>query len=722
MKINALFLLFITLLSSQFGFSQALQFDQTNARDGETVEYCHQHKKNNILQQNPAFLQSLQQDELIRQHEAASATVTPKGVVYQIPIVFHVLHSNGVENISNAQIQNALQILNRDYRKLNTDANNVHAEFQGMPADVEVEFVLATKAPNGTCFSGITRTFSPMSYMGDDGDAQVDAIVNGNDVFNGQWPGNKYLNVFVCGEIGGAAGYTYKPNGWIGSSMKNGIWILHNYTGSIGTSSIGTSRTLTHEAGHWLNLDHTWGGNNNPGNASSCSTDDNVQDTPNCIGVTACNQNSNTCNSDDAYWGFPIRDNIENYMDYSYCSKMFTEGQVTRMRAALNSTIGGRSNLWKNANLTSTGTDGSASLCKANFTSDKTTICSGDQIQFTDISYNAVTSWTWSFPSGSPSTSTLQNPVVTYSSPGLYAVTLTANDGSTTATETKTSYIRVLDASETLPFFEGFETYTTLTNLPNWEISNENNDNTFELTTTASHSGTKSVVLRNYGQPGNTVDELIAAPVDLSGVTAATGVTLSFRYAYRKLLSTDTEFLKVLVSTDCGDNWVVRRTIGGSSLSPLTASQSWTPASIDDWTTVHMTNIGTNSWSENFRYKFRFEGKDGNNIFLDDINIYLGSPSNEIILSVDELEDIREINLYPNPTEGEVTLSFSLEQAQTAQIDITDVYGKTAQMNAIQANSGSNLVFLNTSNLSSGVYFVHVKVGSSKKVMQLLVK
>jgi len=100
-----------------------------------------------------------------------------KATVYKIPVVFHVLHNGGVENISDEQIYDCLDLLNRDYRLLNQDANNVHAEFQGMPADIEVEFLLATKAPNGQCFKGITRTLSPMSYDGADGGNQVDAII-----------------------------------------------------------------------------------------------------------------------------------------------------------------------------------------------------------------------------------------------------------------------------------------------------------------------------------------------------------------------------------------------------------------------------------------------------------------------------------------------------------------------------------------------------------------
>lgn len=721
MKNNLIFLLGFFLISNLTGFSQSSSFDASNARDGETVEYCHQHKKTNALKQNPAYLQALQQDEVIRQHEANNIA-TPKGVVYKIPVVFHVLHNNGIENIADEQILDALFILNRDYRLQNTDANNVHAEFQGMPSDVEIEFVLATKAPNGTCFAGITRTASAMSYIGDNGGNQVDAIVAGNNVYNGSWPGNKYMNIFICGEIGGAAGYTTKPSSWSATSMENGIWILHDYVGSIGTGSTGASRALTHEVGHWLNLDHTWGGNNNPGNTSSCSTDDAVTDTPNCIGVTSCNQNSNTCNSDDAFWGFAIRDNVENYMDYSYCSKMFSAGQVTRMRNAITSNVGGRSNLWTSANLLATGANGVIYLCKAEFSANKTSVCVGDQVQFTDNSYNVSTGWTWSFPSGSPASSTSQNPVVTYSTPGIYEVTLTATDGATTDSEVKTQYIHVFPSAASLPFYEGFENYSSLSNLANWEIVNANNNNAFALDNTVGHTGSKSVKLSNFGQTGPNVDELIASPVDLSGVTSGTGVTLSFRYAYRKKALTDFEYLKVLVTDDCGDSWVIRKTIGGNTLSNIAVASSWSPANTSDWTTVHMVNITSAYWIENFRYKFKFEGETGNNIFLDDINIYAGAASNEIVLGVSEQNEIGNVALFPNPSEGELNLRFSATTAAQANIQIMDVYGKVNNIHTIQAAAGSNLIMLDSSTLSAGIYFLSLQVGEGKSVMQFVIK
>jgi PKD repeat protein len=690
--------------------AQSTFFDATNARDGESVEYCYQHKLHVKNLANPAYVQSLQNDEVIRQHEALNSAST-KGIIYKIPIVFHVLHINGAENISDAQIKDALFILNRDYRKQNADAANVHVDFQGMPSDIEVEFVLATKAPNGACFKGITRTYSSLSYQGNDGGDQVGAIKTGNDVFQGEWPSNKYLNIFICGNIGGAAGYTYKPGGWQGTNMSiGGIWVLHNYVGSIGTSSLNTSRTLTHECGHWLNLDHTWGGNNNPGNASSCSTDDAVTDTPNCIGVTGCLINSNTCNSDDPYWGFPMRDNVENYMDYSYCSKMFTTGQKTRMRAALTSSVAGRNNLWTTSNLAATGADGNVNLCKADFTVNKTSICVGELLQFTDGTYNVATGWSWTFQNGTPATSTAQNPQVSYDTPGIYTVTLTATDGTTTQTETKTQYIHVLPKFGYLPFLETFENYTDLSNTPNWEIVNPTDFISFQIGTTGLSSA-KSAYLNNYNSNGSQSDELISAAVDLSSITSS--ATLSFRFSYRKKATANFESLKVYLSKDCGVSWAQRKTLTGSQLSTIVVPSPWIPATPEDWTTVHMTNVTSEYWVDNFRYKFKFDGNGGNNLYLDNINIYAGSPSDNVFSGIDETLQMNGVNLYPNPADEEVTLSFSSINTQAITVAIQDVFGKTIQSHNILAQNGSNLVFLDTQKLAAGTYFVSLINGGT---------
>ena len=716
MKITLFLLTFSFLIVSSVSAQNKRVFDPTNARDGETVEYCHQHIKMQELRKDEHFILHNAAGEAEAEAEFQKKLKEPmeKDVVYTIPIVFHVLHNEGAENISDEQIYDALFLLNIDFSLGNADAANVHPDFQGMPANSEIEFVLATKAPNGVCFKGITRTASVLSVQGEDGGDQINAIVSGNNVYNGSWPGNRYLNVFVCGDIGGAAGYTYNPGNWNANSMGNGIWLLHNYTGSIGTSSVGTSRTLTHEVGHWLNLSHTWGGDNNPNVSTSCGQDDGVQDTPLCIGVTSCNMNSNGCSGDNGYWGFDIRDNVENYMDYSYCSKMFTEGQKTRMRAALQVQSTGRKNLWQTSNLNATGATGVLVLCKAQFEADRTTLCAGDEIQFTDDSYNAVSTWDWSI---SPATGwslsngtdlSSQNPSIVFSDEGLYTITLTASDGSSTDVETKNNYIRVLPSAAGLPFWEGFEEYSSLQNLTNWEVVNVNNNNAFTLESSFGYSGTKCVRLPNFGQQGSNVDELISQSIDVSSVPETEDITLSFRYAYRKRTSSDYELLKVFVSNNCGDSWSQKKTLGGSQLGSTASNSSWYPTSLNDWKTVHMVNINESYYTPTFRMKFRFEGEGGNNFYLDDINLYQGDPSDDLVTGLFDSPQMLGLTVYPNPAEAELSVDFDLSSNQLLKIEIVDLLGKVVGAYGLQGNEGKNTVLLNTQSLSNGTYILQL--------------
>ena len=725
-----LFLLFFGVIFSSISFAQVKQhvLDATNIRPGEHVEYCISHKKMAEAMKNPEYAAQVAAAEAAANNPIKKNTSTPKGTVYTVPVVFHVLHMNGVENITDAQINDALAILNIDYRKLNADVASVQSEFQGITADIEIEFALARKAPNGACFTGITRTVTPLTFDGSDGQSQVNAVITGNDVYQGVWPHDEYLNIYVCSDIGGAAGYTFKPSGSSNASSSsmfyNGIFLLQNYTGSIGTSSTYTSRTLTHEVGHWLNLNHVWGPNNSPGDPTSCNIDDNVQDTPLCIGSNSCNYNANTCNdfgSNFSSWTYDVKDNVENYMDYSYCSKMFTEGQKTRMRNAITSNTAGRSNLITASNHALTGINSPLVLCQAKFKANKTVLCANDSITFTDMSFNAVTGWNWTFAGGTPSTSTSQNPGVIYTTPGTYTVTLTATDGGTSDVETMTNYITVLPNGNTLPYFEGFENITNLSATPNWIVDNPSG-NAWNITTSAAHTGSKSAKLTNLGQATGSIDQLISSAIDLSSVDTTNGVTLSFRYAYKKASSTSTDILRVYFTANCGDTWAVRKTMSATTMSGSSfQASSWTPTA-NDWITVHMTNVTSLFWNENFRYKFEFTSNGGNNIYLDDINIYSGAPSDNLIVAGIDEAAFTAVNLYPNPADEELNISFHAINNEKMTIVLTDLTGKTIQTTTIQANEGENLVLLNTSDFAKGLYFVNLLSGTKRTTLQFVKK
>lgn len=716
MKRFILAFLITPLLFSQLIFHAQSVVDPTNCRDGENVEYCKTHHKMNLLKRNPAFMKIFEADQnLLKLQELQLKATESKGTVYIIPVVFHVLHNGGSENISAAQIHDAVDVLNRDYRLLNNDANNVQPTFQGMPSDIEIEFVLATKAPNGQCFSGITRTQNALTNDGSSGTAQVNAIISGNDVYNNSWAGNKYLNIFVVNEADGAAGYTTNPSNWSGTSMTNGIWVLHDYVGSIGTGSTGASRTLTHEVGHWLNLDHLWGGNNNPGNASSCNSDDNVDDTPRCIGLTSCNLTANTCSNDavDGFWTSDVVDNTENYMEYSYCSKMFTDGQRTRMRSAITSGVGGRSNLWQTSNLNATGANGSPTACAAQFVVDRQVLCAGNDLQFTDDSYNNISSWNWSFQGGSPAVSTAQNPQVNYTTPGQYDVTLSVSDPfGNLVSQTFQDYITVLGApGKALPIEEGFETIS----IPNsdWFVENVGGPG-FQITNQAGSSGSKSLKLDNSTGSNLDKDAFISSTIDLENIASA---TLTFKYAFAKQTNSNSDFLQIFASNSCGETWAVRKSISSSQLATLNNTTSNYTPGVNDWESVTISNFTSTYQVDNLRIKFEFTNGGGNDFFIDDIN--LSGP-----VGLKENETIFDFFIFPNPTNSIANIQFILSESQDDMtVTLHNLVGKKIKdIYNGRMLAGTKKLAIDVADLSAGIYFVTISNPDRKIVQRFVVE
>ena len=608
------------------------------------------------------------------------------GVVHKIPVVFHIVHNNGIEKIDRSQVLDALEKLNIDLRALRPDTSTVDSLFQPLIADIEVEFVLATKAPDGTCFSGITMTETPYSYNNGDinGSDQVDAVMMYNDVYQGNWPGDQYLNVFVCGSVGtGIAGYTYYPSGFFGNAMNNGIWLRHDYCGSIGTANPSASKTFVHEVGHWLNLPHTWGSTNEPGLASNCTTDDGVTDTPNTIGSQWCNYNETTCGSVA---------NIENHMEYSPCRKMFTLGQKARMRTALNSSTGGRSNLITPANHFATGIDTVAPFCKADFFANRYITCSGDSLYFQDYSYHNPISWDWYFEGANPDSSNLENTYATYPIPGVYDVSLTASgDSANYLTEVKNDAIIVMDYNgDQLPFYEGFENINF--NAPEW-ISNVGN---WSITDEAAYNGNYCLKLENDGVSEGTKHMLESKTFDLSDSTKA---FFNFKYAFARKNTSNNDYLKVLASNDCGKTWSVRKIIQYSQLITAPDQNNFIP-SFSDWKEATVTSILGPFCVQNFRFKFEFQSGGGNNLYIDNINI-----SYENTTGISN-SFTGKVSIYPNPTNDILNI---VSNNPFSKIQVLDMMGKEVLMNN---KSNIKSAVINTSFLENGYYSIKISQGN----------
>jgi len=231
--------------------------------------------------------------------------------IITIPVVVHVIYRTSTQNISEAQIQSQMQVLNDDFRRLNADANGTWSQ----AADTQIEFCLATVDPNGNPTTGITRKYYNRSEWGTN-DAMKYSSNGGVDA----WSTADYLNMWICNIGGGILGYAQFPGS--GSAATDGVVMSPQYFGTIGSAQapFDGGRTTTHEVGHWLNLRHIWGDGN-------CNADDFVNDTPTSDAANyGCASSHVSCNSTDM---------VQNYMDYSddACMNLFTQGQTDRMRA-----------------------------------------------------------------------------------------------------------------------------------------------------------------------------------------------------------------------------------------------------------------------------------------------------------------------------------------------------------------------------------------------------
>lgn len=604
---------------------------------------------------------------------------------YIIPVVFHVIHNNGVENISDEQIYNAIEVLNRNYRKQNADTTDIVNAFKSIAADCEIELRLARKDPNGNCTKGINRIASSLTNIGDH---SVKSLIH--------WDPTKYLNVYVCAEAAGLAGHALLPADADTVPEWDGIVIQHSYVGNIGTSNQLRSVVLSHELGHYLNLQHIWGGNNVPGffylpvgQQTNCNFDDDVQDTPNTIGWSTCNLNSFSCGN--------VQDNVQNFMDYAYCARMFTNGQKLRMHACLNSSVANRNNLWSPSNLIATGTDGSATLCQADFQASSTSVCEGETITFTDKSYHGATGRTWTFQGGTPSTSTDSTVTVTYNNAGTYNVTLAATNGNNTVTNNAISYITILPTgTTTAPYYESFETYSSLAN-STWYITNPDQDQTFELTDNATYTGSFSAMLNNFSATPNRVDELTSGTYSLN---LPVSTTIEFKYAFAfKTGTAGNDRLRFFISSDCGATWTQRRSLTGTQLSTATATDlPFYPQSTSEWKTVSITGINNAFMNDKLRVKFVFEGDGGNNLFIEDINI-----ANAVYTGIDEVFNLlNEAEIYPNPFSHNVSIKLQNENQQQVTCKIFDVVGNIITTEKIIGKEHH----INTQHFSRGVYIV----------------
>ena len=320
-----------------------------------TIEPCgFQQVLKQLEQQYPGynahFDQSSQQKLSSKSPSNRKITITDTtytyDTIFHIPVVFHILFSNNNENVHDSLILSQLEVLNRDFNRLNPDTTRTRNIFKPIVGSARIQFEFATTDPQGNATNGILRKATTVTQWG-----SFNGQLNDNMKFaasggSNAWDPARYLNVWVCdmsyNNIDGILGYAYPPVNH--PSWSSSLWVADNKqgvvihykvvgrnnpraTGALANSNKG--RCAVHEVGHYLGLRHIWG------DGSNCFATDFIDDTPKQASRSNfnCSFTANTCM--DSPKDFP--DMVENYMDYSSetCQNSFTKEQVLVMRNSI---------------------------------------------------------------------------------------------------------------------------------------------------------------------------------------------------------------------------------------------------------------------------------------------------------------------------------------------------------------------------------------------------
>lgn len=661
-------------------------------------------------------------DQVLLRQQVNALVANQKGAaVITIPVVVHVVYYSPNENISLAQIQSQLEVLNEDFNRQNLDSVNTPAAFRNVAGRMQLQFVLAQRDPNGDPTTGVTRTQTTKTSFSDD-DAVKFASRGGVDI----WDREKYLNIWVCNLGSGLLGYAQFPGS--GPANTDGVVIKHTSFGRVGTvqAPFNKGRTATHEVGHWLSLYHIWG------DEPACVEDDQVADTPlqkeenyGCPTFPLTSGSGAACPGANANGAM-----FMNYMDYvnDACMNMFSKGQATRVQNALTTfrpglatSDGAQPVVVQNLDAAIFKiTSPAGSGCNATFLpkvilkNRGTTPLTSATITY-QVNNGSVQTFSWAGNLPTFGTALLNLPTLV-TSPGnntFTASVITANgqpdndltnNSLTVPFETLSPPIGL-----SLPYTESFENPGPAFPYPGFTLNNPDNDFTWEPSTVAKH-GSRSVFVNNYDYYYiGEADELVFNGLDLAN---AANPQLTFQVAY-----TPTSFnapfgdtLEVLASLDCGLTYtsLYKKTGQALSTAPTTYTRFKPTASQWRQETVPLAGLAAN---RNVVLKFRHTTGYENNLYLDDIRV-------TGVLGVADTKETQAFSVFPNPTTGQFTLQAGSFLAAGTRVSVKNALGQ--EVFAQKLKNREATLELSLENKPAGIYVVQLTDGSHTQTLKIV--
>lgn len=657
---------------------------------------------------------------------------------YIIPVVVHVMHNYGSENVSDTMIKATILRLNNYFK--GTYAKNVRSIFKDLVADCgEIELRLAKKDPDGNCTNGITRTQTKFTNNAND---------NVKDLQN--WDGKRYLNIWLAASAiinnKAVGGYTQMPFSNKPDST-DGILVM--------ASQFVSDNTAAHEAGHWFGLYHPFEGD-------SCDLlGDGIFDTPphfynphDAFGGEFGNQCGNilynSCTNDSP--DLPdLQENIMDYFEGPCAGVMFTWGQKARMLYTLENY---RAALWSDENLVKTGVLDESIPCAPipsfgitlNQYSDANTTCEGNSYAFRQCSYNGlVTKAEWTFEGGNPNTYLASDsaslvkatPAILYNTAGDFDVKLKVSGPAGSRDTVYRKHIHVEPRIPVIPknAYQADWDYLNDWQANNWYFENEDpyTPNQWQRVNVP-FSGSHSMLLPVNPKNIQKSFYFISPSFNLSGASAP---YFKFKYAfvqgtYEPLYITNSpDVLRIAYSTDCGKSWTNKKIITGLSLytakngmintSPIPNTSYFVPADSSKWKEVKLEGSlmpsASNLTNVKFRIELAYEG--GNNFYLDEVQVGLASSINN-----QSLKDEIDFELFPNPISEGFSIIYNLRSNENVDVTLFDITGKQIAniLSGILAK-GKHELKLNRADLAlnNGIYFIKMRVGDSQLVQKVVV-
>lgn len=637
-----------------------------------TVEYTKKlQAEKNVSETTRQFEDWLKSKKL--KYRKDNDTQRQQTTTYQVPVVVHIIHNGEAmgsgTNISDAQVLSQINVLNKDYKRLNADAVNTPAMFLPFAGAFDVEFVLAKRDPEGLATTGILRTQGSRTSWRMSDNYELKEL--------SYWPAEDYLNIWVC-NLTDYLGYAQFPvSGLPGlenssnNALTDGVVIAYRAFGSSDDGAFNLDpdynkgRTATHEVGHFFGLRHIWGDD-----GGACGgPGDYVDDTPDQSSSTSgCVTSRTTCSNENM---------VMNYMDYTddECMNLFTVDQVNRMITVLENSVRRASLLTSHAldDPIVVANDGgikevitpSLMQCSSNMT---------PAVEIKNYGNNPITSLRVRLRINNVIVETQdfvlnlapsESSVLTFSNrdmgTGLSTVQfeiVQTNGGTDNGTYNNTKSIQTfVPQAVTAPFNETFTSSPT-----NWRNVNPDGFIGWANKTAPNVSPSNKAMHMNfydYEDGDGEIDILISPSINLSSSSSA---ILNFDVAYARYQSSN-DGLRVYVLTGCNQNIYDGTLIynkEGSALSTASPTTSpFTPKNQSEWRTE---SVSLQAFVGNPNVQLAFVGYNdfGNNVYIDNVGI-----------STDQVEDIALTKVTPEMVSCDTESEFQLTVTNNGSTPVT---------------------------------------------------